>query len=101
MIQLFTGLRLAARGARSARCGTDVTSRADSLKGPLPMKSSSWLKSLRNRLTRRDGRRPIRQTSRLRLELLEDRTTPSSSPPLAAVYGNLPLAFEADQGQTD
>src|SRR5207248_10963825 len=75
--------------------------RADSLKGPLPMKSSSWLKSLRNRLTRRDGRRPIRQTSRLRLELLEDRTTPSSSPPLAAVYGNLPLAFEANQGQTD
>ena len=54
------------------------------------MKSFTWLRSLCPRLTGR-ARRP----SRLRLELLEDRTVPSSSPALAAPYGSLPLAFEA------
>lgn len=63
------------------------------------MKPSSWLKSLRHRLTVRDGRRAIRRSTRLRLESVEDRTVPSGSPALA-VYGNLPLAFEVNLGQT-
>src|SRR5947209_14146927 len=40
------------------------------------MKSFTWLKSLCPRPTRR-ARRPIRHTSRLRLEVLEDRTVPA------------------------
>ena len=63
------------------------------------MKSSSWLKSLRNRLIGRDDRSPIHHTTRLRLEFLEDRAVPSASP-LPAAYGQLPLAFEANQRQT-
>ena len=38
-----------------------------------------------------------RPSARLRLELLDERTLPSASP--ASVYGQLPLAFEANQGQ--
>src|SRR5437660_838584 len=37
-----------------------------------------------------------RRSIRLRLEPLEDRLTPA-----AANYGNLPLVFEANQGQSD
>ena len=63
------------------------------------MKSSSWLKSLFARLTGRPRCRPIRNSIRLQLESLEDRTVPSVSSALAA-YGDLPLAFESNQGQT-
>src|SRR5207245_2284708 len=65
-----------------------------------PMKSFSWTKSLYNRLSSRPVRRPIHHGCMLRLELLEDRTVPSSSTALATAYGNLPLAFEVNQGQT-
>ena len=40
-------------------------------------------------------------TSRLLLELLEDRRLLSGTPTEAFGYGNLPLAFEANQGQVD
>jgi hypothetical protein len=63
------------------------------------MKSFSWLKSLCGRVVVRGARRPARRACRPRLERLEDRSVPSSSPALTA-YGNLPLAFEANVGQT-
>lgn len=63
------------------------------------MMSPSWLKTLFARLTGRPRCRPIRNSVRLQLESLEDRTVPSGSSALAA-YGDLPLAFESNQGQT-
>jgi hypothetical protein len=63
------------------------------------MKAYTWLKTLCGRLSARAARRPIRRTIQLRLEVLEDRTVPTSSPALAATYGNLPLLFEVNQGQ--
>ena len=59
------------------------------------MKSSSWLKSLSGRVTRRSARR-VRQ---LPVEVLEERIVLSASPNSAAAYGNLPLAFEVNEGQ--
>jgi hypothetical protein len=56
------------------------------------MKSSPWLKSVSGR--------PVRHASRPRMEYLEERALLSGAPGLAAAYGNLPLAFEANQGQT-
>src|SRR5437588_196202 len=60
------------------------------------MNALTWLKSLRGR----GARRPIRHAARLRLEVLEDRSLLNTSPVAAAAYGNLPLAFEMNQGQT-
>lgn len=51
------------------------------------MTSSSWLKSVRNRLSGSDARRPIRHASRLRLEPLEDRCQPSAGI-LDPTFGN-------------
>ena len=64
------------------------------------MKSSSWIKSLSGRVTRRTARRQSRRVRKLRLEMLEERMVLSGSPTSAAAYGNLPLAFEANEGQT-
>ena len=64
------------------------------------MKSSSWIKSLSGRVTRRTARRQSRRVRKLRLEMLEERMVLSGSPTSAAAYGNLPLAFEANVGQT-
>ncbi len=61
------------------------------------MTSSPWFKMLRDLLTRPTVRRPIRRTARLQFLILEDRVQPSASPALS--YGELPLAFEANQGQ--
>src|SRR5947209_15850040 len=47
----------------------------------------------------RGGRRRRLGTCKLRLEQLEDRSLPSSASALATAYGQLPLAFEANQGQ--
>jgi len=63
------------------------------------MKSSSWIKSLSGRVTRRAARRPSRRVRQLRLEVLEERIVLSGSPISAAAYGNLPLAFEVNEGQ--
>lgn len=63
------------------------------------MKSRSWLESLFGNTMKRNSRRAIRSTRRLRLESLEDRTTPSGAASLTLAYGNLPLAFEANEGQ--
>ena len=43
--------------------------------------------------------RPVRHVSRPRLESLEERALLSGTPVPASAYGNLPLAFEANQGQ--
>jgi hypothetical protein len=59
------------------------------------MNTLAWLKTLRGH----GARHPIRHTARLRLEALEDRSLLSTSPGVAAIYGNLPLAFESNQGQ--
>ena len=56
------------------------------------MKSSPRLKSISGLA----GRHAIRP----RMESLEERALLSGAPGLAASYGNLPLAFEANQGQT-
>ncbi len=58
------------------------------------MTSTSRFKALRKCGA---DRRAIRHLAKLRLEQLIDRITPSSAP--ATAYGNLPLAFEANQGQ--
>ena len=57
---------------------------------PLP-KLKSWVE--------RRARWPITQGVRLRLELLEDRRLLSGTPAGATGYGDLPLAFEVNQGQ--
>jgi hypothetical protein len=48
---------------------------------------------------RRPARPATRRAARLDLEALEDRSLPSSSPALPTGYGQLPLAFQANQGQ--
>ena len=55
---------------------------------------SSWLRNWKR--TCATKKRPYRKAS-LRLEELEDRLCPSA----AETFGNLPLAFEANVGQTD
>jgi hypothetical protein len=57
------------------------------------------------KLTGGRGRKHLRRKpggslrrARLQVELLEDRWVPSASP---ATYGNIPLSFEANQGQTN
>ncbi len=63
--------------------------------------NSFWgLKSLSSRRAPRHRRRPIRHAARLLVELLEDRRLLSGMPAGETGYGNLPLAFEANQGQT-
>src|SRR5438105_3054541 len=47
----------------------------------------------------RGSKRPKR--GHLLLERLEDRWLPNGGPGLVPAYGNLPLNFEANQGQTD
>ena len=56
------------------------------------------LQKLASRTTRH-GRRPLHHDARLLLELLEDRRLLSGTPTGATGYGDLPLAFEANQGQ--
>ena len=58
------------------------------------------LPEFKNRFPNR-ARRPMHRDSRLLLELLEDRRLLSGTPAEALGYGNLPLAFEANQGQVD
>ena len=62
-----------------------------------PMLQSLWL-ALSRKLARKaaPGRRPAFRP--LRVEALEDRTVPSAAS--LAAYGQLPLSFEANQGQT-
>src|SRR6266404_5249962 len=45
--------------------------------------------------------KPGRQRYRLVVECLEDRCLPATSLTGLAAYGQLPLSFEANQGQTD
>src|SRR5262245_2228711 len=71
-------------GTRSARRGTALLRRPTRSKDR-PMKTYSWLKSLRNRLPGR-ARRSIRRDRPLWLERLEDRTVP-------AVVGSLDPTF--------
>jgi Calx-beta domain/Beta-propeller repeat len=59
------------------------------------MKSSPRLTTVSSRV----GRRPVHHASRPRLQCLEERALLSGAPGPAAAYGNLPLAFEANQGQ--
>jgi hypothetical protein len=59
---------------------------------------SPFRRLLFGRTTLRARRKHPAVLSRLRLEVLEDRCLPSVST-LQAGYGNLPLAFEANQGQ--
>ena len=81
------------------------------------MSKTSWLRNWRTDSKRAPAKRPGRSSRRrlLRLERLEDRrvlsatalSTPLEQPnavtqaQVSAAYGQLPLSFEANQGQTD
>lgn len=64
------------------------------------MKSFTLIKSLSGPVTCRTARRQSRRVRKLRLEVLEERIVLSASQNSAAAYGNLPLAFEVNEGQT-
>src|SRR5262245_17709981 len=63
------------------------------------MKTSAWLKTLRGHLHRRVSRPSTCQRHIPQLVTLEDRTVPSTLP-VPAAFSKMPLAFEANQGQT-
>src|SRR5438132_11673575 len=66
-------------------------------------RSSVSQNSASSKAARHTGTRPKsnRQLGRLLLEHLEDRCLPATSLTGLAAYGQLPLSFEANQGQTD
>ncbi len=73
--------------------------------GIVAMLRRVWAARASRRGARRSRRRQHRSTYPIWFEPLEDRTAPSATNPgteqLLQSYGQIPLSFEANQGQTD